>query len=118
TSRNDPDCRGKYEPRRARPPYGKARCSSAPGHARQHPCRHCQSVRPVAGGGRHDLEISDPTADDDHIRDRITRTIRATTWTPARLQVTVRDGIVDIYGVVRDTSRDRLQSWQQRAWSA
>jgi len=45
-------------------------------------------------------EIPDPTADDDHIRDRITRTIRATTWTPARLQVTVRDGIVDIYGVV------------------
>ena len=47
-------------------------------------------------------EIPDPTADDDHIRDRITRTIRATDWGPAGFQATVRNGIVHLHGIIFD----------------
>jgi CBS domain-containing protein len=51
-------------------------------------------------------EIPDPTADDDHIRDRITRTITATDWCPLGLQVTVRNGVVHLSGlIVNDNSR-------------
>ena len=47
-------------------------------------------------------EIPDPTADDDHIRDRIIRQINATDWRPAGFQVTVRNGIVHLHGIVFD----------------
>ena len=47
-------------------------------------------------------EISDPTADDDHIRDRVTRTIQATDWRPAGFQATVRNGIVHLHGIIFD----------------
>ena len=47
-------------------------------------------------------EIPDPTADDDHIRDRVTRTIQVTDWRPAGFQATVRNGIVHLYGVIFD----------------
>ncbi|SRR6266699_1445294 len=47
-------------------------------------------------------EISDPTADDDHIRDRITREIYATDWRPIGFQVTVRNGVVHLHGLVID----------------
>ena len=47
-------------------------------------------------------EIPDPTADDDHIRDRVTRTIRATNWCPAGFQATVRNGIVHLHGIIFD----------------
>jgi len=47
-------------------------------------------------------EIPDPTADDDHIRDRVTRTIRATDWRPAGFQVTVRNRIVHLHGIIFD----------------
>jgi CBS domain-containing protein len=47
-------------------------------------------------------EIPDPTADDDHIRDRVTRTIRATDWRPAGFQATVRNGIVHLHGIIFD----------------
>ncbi|UGY11851.1 CBS domain-containing protein (plasmid) [Bradyrhizobium septentrionale] len=47
-------------------------------------------------------EIPDPTADDDHIRDRVTRTIQATDWRPAGFQATVRNGIVHLHGVIFD----------------
>jgi CBS domain-containing protein len=45
-------------------------------------------------------EKPDPTADDDHIRDRIIRTISGMNWGPGSLQVVVRNGVVHLYGVV------------------
>jgi CBS domain-containing protein len=47
-------------------------------------------------------EIPDPTADDDHIRDRITREVYATDWRPIGFQVTVRHGVVHLHGLVID----------------
>jgi CBS domain-containing protein len=45
-------------------------------------------------------EIPDPTADDDHIRDRILRTVNATDWRPIGFEVTVRKGIVHLHGII------------------
>jgi CBS-domain-containing membrane protein len=45
-------------------------------------------------------EIPDPTADDDHIRHRIIRTINGMSWGPGSLQVVVRNGVVHLYGVL------------------
>jgi CBS domain-containing protein len=51
-------------------------------------------------------EVPDPTADDDHIRDRIIRTLQATDWQPIGLQVAVRNGVVHLHGlIVNDNSR-------------
>jgi CBS domain-containing protein len=47
-------------------------------------------------------EVPDPTADDDHIRDRIVAALEATDWVPFGIGVTVRDGIVHIRGVITD----------------
>jgi CBS domain-containing protein len=47
-------------------------------------------------------EVPDPTADDDHIRDRIFGAIEKTDWRPLGLGVTVRDGIVHLSGVITD----------------
>jgi CBS domain-containing protein len=47
-------------------------------------------------------EIPDPTADDDHIRDRIMRQLYASDWCPAGLQVMVRNGIVHLHGIIFD----------------
>jgi CBS domain-containing protein len=47
-------------------------------------------------------EIPDPTADDDHIRDRIMRAVYAADWRPAGFQVTVRNGIVHLHGIIFD----------------
>jgi CBS domain-containing protein len=47
-------------------------------------------------------EVPDPTADDDHIRDRIMRTINASSWRPGALQVLVRNGMVHLHGTVLD----------------
>lgn len=47
-------------------------------------------------------EIPDPTADDDHIRRRIMDTIDKSDWSPVGLSVTVRDGIVHLYGIITD----------------
>jgi CBS domain-containing protein len=47
-------------------------------------------------------EVPGPTVDDDHIRDRIIGAISAKSWKPASLQVTVRHGVVHLYGVVFD----------------
>lgn len=54
-------------------------------------------LRAIAGLVR---EIPDPTADDDHIRDRLTRTVNAAAWHPMRFQVSVHDGVVHLHGVV------------------
>ena len=47
-------------------------------------------------------EIPDPTADDDHIQDRIITAIEKTDWRPFGLSVTVRNGIVDLRGVITE----------------
>jgi S-adenosylmethionine synthetase len=51
-------------------------------------------------------EIPDPTADDDHIRDRIIRTVSETDWRPVGFEVTVRNGVVHLHGIITtDASR-------------
>jgi len=45
-------------------------------------------------------EIPDPTADDDHIRDRILRTVNKTDWRSIGFEVTVRNGIVHVHGII------------------
>jgi len=56
-------------------------------------------LRAVANLAR---EIPDPTADDDHIRERVTRAIQQNDWRPLGLQVTVRDGVVHLHGIITD----------------
>jgi CBS domain-containing protein len=45
-------------------------------------------------------EIPDPTADDDHIRDRILCAVNNTDWRPIGFEVTVRNGIVHLHGII------------------
>ena len=45
-------------------------------------------------------DVPDPTADDDHIRERVTHEIAKTDWRPIDLQVTVRNGVVHLHGIV------------------
>jgi len=45
-------------------------------------------------------EIPDPTADDEHIRERITRAVNATDWRPVGFEVTVRNGVVHLHGII------------------
>ena len=47
-------------------------------------------------------EIPDPTADDDHIRNRIYKAVHAADWRPAGFQVTVRNGVVHLHGIIFD----------------
>ncbi len=47
-------------------------------------------------------EIPDPTADDDHIRDRIINALGKNNWCPNGLSVIVRDGVVDLSGIITD----------------
>lgn len=47
-------------------------------------------------------DVPDPTADDDHIRDRIIASIEKNEWQPMQLGVTVRDGIVHLSGMITD----------------
>jgi CBS domain-containing protein len=47
-------------------------------------------------------EIPDPTADDDHIRNRIIDTLQKNDWCPFGLSVVVRDGIVHLSGVITE----------------
>ena len=54
-------------------------------------------LQAVASLARH---VPDPTADDDHIRDRIIDAIEKTDWRPSSLNVIVRDGIVHLSGVI------------------
>ena len=56
-------------------------------------------VRAVAGLTR---DVPDPTADDAHIHARILAEIDRHDWGPARLEVFVRNGVVDICGVITD----------------
>lgn len=45
-------------------------------------------------------KVPDPTADDEHIRERITRTVNATDWRPIGFEATVRDGAVHLHGMI------------------
>lgn len=47
-------------------------------------------------------EIPDPTADDDHIRNRIIGALQKNDWCPFGLNVVVRDGIVHLNGVITE----------------
>jgi CBS domain-containing protein len=56
-------------------------------------------LQAVAGLAR---EVSDPTADDDHIRSRIISAMEKNDWCPFGLNVIVRDGIVHLSGVITE----------------
>lgn len=45
-------------------------------------------------------DIPDPTTDDDRIRDRILKTVAENAWNPPSLEVIVRNGIVQLSGVI------------------
>ena len=47
-------------------------------------------------------DIPDPTADDDHIRNRTIDALRKNDWCPQGLSVIVRDGIVHLSGIITD----------------
>jgi CBS domain-containing protein len=47
-------------------------------------------------------DVPDPTADDDHIRNRVFAAIENTDWSPIALTVTVRNGIVQLGGVLSE----------------
>ena len=46
--------------------------------------------------------VPDPTADDDHIRERVIATIEKNDWRPLQFGATVRDGIVHLSGIIAD----------------
>ena len=56
-------------------------------------------LRAVASLAR---QIPDPTADDDHIRNRILDSLTKNDWCPFGLSVVVRDGIVHLSGVITE----------------
>ena len=56
-------------------------------------------LQAVASMARH---IPDPTADDDHIRNRILSALEKVGWGPIGLNVIVRDGIVHLNGAITD----------------
>jgi CBS-domain-containing membrane protein len=56
-------------------------------------------LRAVASLAR---DVPDPTADDDHIRNRVIASIEKNEWQPAQLGVTVRDAIVHLSGMITD----------------
>ena len=56
-------------------------------------------LQAVAGLAR---DVPDPTADDDHIRNRIITSIEKNDWRPFGLSVIVRNGIVHLSGVITE----------------
>jgi CBS domain-containing protein len=56
-------------------------------------------LQAVAGLAR---QVLDPTADDDHVRNRIIDALEKNDWCPFGLSVIVRDGIVHVSGVITD----------------
>jgi CBS domain-containing protein len=47
-------------------------------------------------------QVPDPTADDDHIRNRVIDALEKNDWCPFGLSVVVRDGIVHLSGVITE----------------
>lgn len=45
-------------------------------------------------------EIPDPTADDEHIRERITRAVNKADWRPIGFRVDVHKGVVHLHGLI------------------
>ena len=45
-------------------------------------------------------EVPDPTADDDHIRERIVQAVNKTDWRPIGFEATVRNGVVHLHGII------------------
>jgi len=45
-------------------------------------------------------EVPDPTADDDHIRERIAQAVNKTDWRPISFEATVRNGVVHLHGII------------------
>ena len=69
-------------------------------------------LQAVAGLAR---QVPDPTADDDHIRDRIIATIEKADWMPFGLNVIVHNGVVHLNGVItEESSRRGCELSQQR----
>jgi CBS domain-containing protein len=56
-------------------------------------------LQAVASLARH---VPDPTADDDHIRNRVIDVLGKNDWCPHGLGVVVRDGIVQLSGIITD----------------
>jgi CBS domain-containing protein len=56
-------------------------------------------LRAVASLAR---DVPEPTADDDKIRENVIASIEKNEWRPAQLNVTVRDGIVHLSGIITD----------------
>jgi hypothetical protein len=52
-------------------------------------------------------QVPDPTADDDHIRNRVINAIQRNDWCPFGLSVIVRDGIVHLSGIVTEEQARR-----------
>src|ERR1700676_4997581 len=52
-------------------------------------------------------QIPDPTADDDHIRNRVIDALEKNDWCPLGLSVIVRDGIVHLSGVIPESIREK-----------
>jgi CBS domain-containing protein len=48
--------------------------------------------------------VPGPSADDDHIRREVTAALRQASWRPCPMNVTVRDGIVGLSGVVKESA--------------
>src|SRR6202790_1348349 len=61
-------------------------------------------LQAVASLGR---QVPDPTADDDHIRNRVIDTLEKNDWCPFGLSVIVRDGIVHMSGVITESIREK-----------
>jgi CBS domain-containing protein len=47
-------------------------------------------------------QIPDPTADDDHIRNRVIDALEKNDWCPAGLSVIVRDGVAHLSGIITE----------------
>jgi CBS domain-containing protein len=56
-------------------------------------------LQAVASLARH---VPDPTADDDHIRNRVIQAMEKQAWCPFGLSVIVHDGIVHLSGILTD----------------
>jgi CBS domain-containing protein len=62
--------------------------------------RNCHAANLLRAAASLARDVPDPTADDDHVRERISQAIAKTGWRPIGLQVTVRNGVVQLHGII------------------